>query len=58
MDAFPVDFGFFKPLAAADVNDIWERSKDLGVLLGKGGLYGSVSTQSQVSVSHLPREVH
>ena len=28
-----------------DVNDIWNRTKDLGILLGKGGLYGSVSTK-------------
>ena len=32
-----------EPLPGQDVNAIWESCKDDGVLLGKGGLYGSVS---------------
>ena len=31
------------PLAADQVGAIWEEMKDMGVLVGKGGLYGSVS---------------
>ncbi|XP_064640196.1 alanine--glyoxylate aminotransferase 2, mitochondrial-like [Lineus longissimus] len=30
------------PLPAEDVRIIWEGMKDMGVLIGKGGLYGSV----------------
>lgn len=30
------------PLPADDVNNIWEMTKDMGVLFGKGGLYGTV----------------
>ena len=30
------------PLPAADILDIWEQCKDLGVLFGKGGLSGNV----------------
>ena len=30
-----------EPLEAARVNYIWDGCKDLGVLLGKGGLYGT-----------------
>lgn len=30
------------PLPAEHFAEIWERSKDLGALLGKGGLYGNV----------------
>lgn len=29
------------PLAADEMTDIWENMKDLGVLVGKGGLYGT-----------------
>ena len=32
-----------KALSAERVNDIWEKAKDMGVLLGKGGLYSNVS---------------
>lgn len=32
-----------KPLNANSFGDIWERCKDNGVLLGKGGLNGNVS---------------
>lgn len=35
--------GTRKPLNATDFVDIWERSKDMGVLLGKGGINGNVS---------------
>ncbi|XP_057291103.1 alanine--glyoxylate aminotransferase 2, mitochondrial-like [Hydractinia symbiolongicarpus] len=31
-----------KPLPAAEVLDIWERTKDYGVLFGKGGRFGNV----------------
>jgi hypothetical protein len=31
-----------KPLNANSFVDIWERCKDLGVLLGKGGINGNV----------------
>ena len=31
-----------KPLAAAEVNEIFELTKENGILVGKGGLYGSV----------------
>lgn len=31
------------PLPAADILQIWEQCKDLGVLLGKGGLFGNVN---------------
>ncbi|KAK2163615.1 hypothetical protein LSH36_76g00083 [Paralvinella palmiformis] len=31
-----------KPLPIGDVNSIWEHCKDMGVLLGKGGLYSNV----------------
>ncbi|XP_052232452.1 alanine--glyoxylate aminotransferase 2, mitochondrial-like [Dreissena polymorpha] len=31
-----------KPLPADKMGDIWEETKDLGVLFGKGGLYGNV----------------
>ncbi|XP_055328838.1 alanine--glyoxylate aminotransferase 2, mitochondrial-like [Paramacrobiotus metropolitanus] len=30
------------PLPAADMAEIWETTKDLGVLIGKGGYYGNV----------------
>jgi len=30
------------PLPAADILDIWEQCKDLGVLFGKGGLSGNI----------------
>ena len=30
------------PLPAADVVDIWEHIKDMGVLIGKGGYFGNV----------------
>jgi len=30
------------PLPAADILQIWEQCKDLGVLLGKGGLFGNI----------------
>jgi alanine-glyoxylate transaminase/(R)-3-amino-2-methylpropionate-pyruvate transaminase len=32
-----------KPLNANSFGDIWERCKDNGVLLGKGGINGNVS---------------
>ena len=31
-----------EPLPATEVNEIWERVKDNGVLVGKGGLHGNV----------------
>lgn len=31
-----------KPLNANTFLDIWERTKDMGVLLGKGGINGNV----------------
>ena len=31
-----------KPLPVERVNKIWETCKDMGLLLGKGGLYGNV----------------
>ena len=31
------------PLPVEEVNKIWESCKDNGLLIGKGGLYGSVS---------------
>ncbi|OQV15751.1 Alanine--glyoxylate aminotransferase 2, mitochondrial [Hypsibius exemplaris] len=31
-----------KPLAASDMLDIWETTKELGLLVGKGGYYGNV----------------
>jgi len=31
-----------EPLPVEKVNDVWERCKDMGVLLGKGGLYSNV----------------
>merc|ERR1719281_49965 len=31
-----------QPLSVARMLDIWERTKDYGVLFGKGGLYGNV----------------
>lgn len=30
-------------MPAEDFVQIWEEAKDMGVLLGKGGLYGTVS---------------
>jgi alanine-glyoxylate transaminase/(R)-3-amino-2-methylpropionate-pyruvate transaminase len=33
-----------KPMNASAVIDIWERCKDMGVLLGKGGINGNVSS--------------
>ena len=39
------------PLAAPDVLQIWEHCKDLGVLLGKGGFFGNVSTRSRIACS-------
>lgn len=33
-----------KPLSIPHVIDIWEKCKDLGVLLGRGGLNGNVSS--------------
>lgn len=33
-----------KPLNSAEFIDIWENCKDMGVLFGKGGLNGNVST--------------
>lgn len=32
------------PLPAADIMSIWEQCKDMGVLIGKGGYFGNVST--------------
>lgn len=32
------------PLQAADVLQIWEHCKELGVLFGKGGFFGNVHT--------------
>ena len=32
-----------QPLPPAEVNAIWEKCKDMGILLGKGGLAGNVS---------------
>lgn len=32
------------PLNPAALLDIWERTKDMGVLLGKGGINGNVSS--------------
>ncbi|XP_046559357.1 alanine--glyoxylate aminotransferase 2, mitochondrial-like [Haliotis rubra] len=29
-----------KPMSGDDVGDIWEDTKDMGILLGRGGLYG------------------
>lgn len=34
------------PLPAADVLDIWERCKDMGVLIGKGGYFGNVISKT------------
>ena len=31
-----------EPLPAAEVTEIWENCKNCGVLIGKGGLYGTV----------------
>lgn len=31
------------PFNTTDFYDIWERCKDMGVLLGKGGINGNVS---------------
>ena len=31
-----------KPLNAGDMGDIWEKCKDLRLLLGKGGLNGNI----------------
>ena len=31
-----------EPLPAAEVTEIWENCKNHGVLIGKGGLYGTV----------------
>ena len=31
------------PLDAVEVNSIWEDTKNMGVLYGKGGFYGNVS---------------
>ncbi|XP_048253365.1 alanine--glyoxylate aminotransferase 2, mitochondrial-like [Haliotis rufescens] len=30
-----------KPMSGEDIGDIWEDTKDMGILLGKGGLYGN-----------------
>ena len=30
------------PLPAAEVTEVWDNLKDHGVLVGKGGLYGTV----------------
>ena len=32
-----------KPLPAQQMADIWELTKDHGILIGKGGRYGNVS---------------
>jgi alanine-glyoxylate transaminase/(R)-3-amino-2-methylpropionate-pyruvate transaminase len=34
-----------QPLSAPHVLDLWEHCKDLGVLFGRGGLNGNVSTK-------------
>lgn len=31
-----------KPLDAQQVAELWEETKDLGMLIGKGGLHGNV----------------
>ena len=38
------------PLPAEQTNAIWEEMKDMGVLVGKGGVYGTVSS-TQVFLS-------
>lgn len=38
------------PLPADEVASIWETTKDLGVLIGKGGLYGTVSALCNVHI--------
>ena len=35
------------PMPAEDINAIWEETKDMGVLFGKGGLYGNVSREDR-----------
>ncbi|XP_033124756.1 alanine--glyoxylate aminotransferase 2, mitochondrial-like isoform X2 [Anneissia japonica] len=39
---FVTDKASRKPLPAEEINHIWESTKDLGVLVGKGGLHGNV----------------
>ena len=36
------------PLPAPDVSEVHEQMREMGVLVGKGGLYGSVSTHVQI----------
>lgn len=42
------------PLPAADVVDIWEHIKDMGVLIGKGGYFGNVIPPSFPSFLFFP----
>ena len=39
-------------MAAEDINAIWEACKDMGLLLGKGGLYSHVSSTIGLNHSH------
>lgn len=45
-----------EPLDANTMLDIWDNCKEMGVLLGKGGLYGNVSkiknTSSQILITN------
>ena len=41
-----------EPLPAQEVNTIWESCREDGVLLGKGGLYGSVCAKCSSSYIH------
>lgn len=38
-----VESGTRTPLNSSSFGDIWENCKDMGVLLGKGGINGNVS---------------
>ena len=41
-----------EPLPVEKMNAIWEGCKEDGILLGKGGLYGSVSEPCDYSLNY------
>lgn len=40
------------PLNSSSFGDIWENCKDRGVLLGKGGINGNVSSTFKLSLTN------
>ena len=38
------------PLPPDQMGPIWEDAKDMGVLIGKGGIHGNVSSQTSIGL--------